>query len=101
MPPQIAVHADPVREHHRRPSAALAVSNRPGAGQLDARRLAQRLAYGHLIRVSVRTGLGSRIVTPDVSPGWYPDPQTQRQLRSWNGAAWTEHTQPAGPATEA
>src|SRR3954452_14959304 len=32
----------------------------------------------------------------DVAPGWYPDPQTQGQLRYWDGNAWTEHTQVAG-----
>jgi uncharacterized protein YbjQ (UPF0145 family) len=44
-------------------------------------------------------------VSPDVAPGWYPDPQHQGQLRYWDGSAWTEHTQPAegggGPAPAA
>jgi uncharacterized protein YbjQ (UPF0145 family) len=37
-------------------------------------------------------------VSPDVAPGWYPDPQMQGQLRYWDGAAWTEHTQQPGEA---
>jgi uncharacterized protein YbjQ (UPF0145 family) len=39
-------------------------------------------------------------VSPDVAPGWYPDPQTQGLLRYWDGAAWTEHTQQAGAGAE-
>jgi uncharacterized protein YbjQ (UPF0145 family) len=39
-------------------------------------------------------------VSPDVAPGWYPDPQTDAQLRYWDGAAWTEHTQAAGPGAD-
>jgi Protein of unknown function (DUF2510) len=35
-------------------------------------------------------------VSPDVAAGWYPDPQTEGQLRYWDGSAWTEHVQPAG-----
>src|SRR3954447_16195511 len=35
-------------------------------------------------------------MSPDVAAGWYPDPQTQGQLRYWDGSAWTEHTQEAG-----
>jgi uncharacterized protein YbjQ (UPF0145 family) len=35
-------------------------------------------------------------VSTDVAPGWYPDPQTEGQLRYWDGTAWTEHVQPAG-----
>jgi uncharacterized protein YbjQ (UPF0145 family) len=40
-------------------------------------------------------------MSPDVAPGWYPDPQSQGQLRYWDGNAWTEHTQPAGGAAPA
>ena len=39
-------------------------------------------------------------MSPDVAPGWYPDPQTDGQLRYWDGAAWTEHTQVAGAGAE-
>ena len=39
-------------------------------------------------------------MSPDVAPGWYPDPQNDAQLRYWDGAAWTEHTQQAGPGAE-
>src|SRR5439155_327839 len=61
----------------------------------------ERFAYRHLIRDRELTRLGSRIVSPDVAPGWYPDPQTQGQLRYWDGATWTEHTQYAGPGADA
>jgi hypothetical protein len=30
--------------------------------------------------------------------GWYPDPQQPGQQRYWDGSAWTEATQPGGPA---
>ena len=33
--------------------------------------------------------------------GWFPDPQAPGQLRYWDGAGWTAHTQPGvGPAPE-
>jgi uncharacterized protein YbjQ (UPF0145 family) len=35
-------------------------------------------------------------VAREITPGWYPDPQTAGQLRYWDGRAWTEHVQPAG-----
>jgi uncharacterized protein YbjQ (UPF0145 family) len=35
-------------------------------------------------------------VSPEVAPGWYPDPQAPGQVRYWDGAAWTEHVQPGG-----
>src|SRR5690349_8051969 len=35
-------------------------------------------------------------MSPDVAPGWYPDPQVEGQLRYWDGNAWTEHVQAAG-----
>ena len=35
-------------------------------------------------------------MSPDVAPGWYPDPQVPEQLRYWDGSAWTEHVQAAG-----
>jgi hypothetical protein len=33
--------------------------------------------------------------------GWYADPQNAAQQRYWNGAAWTEHVQPAAGDTAA
>ena len=35
-------------------------------------------------------------MSADVAAGWYADPQTEGQLRYWDGRAWTEHVQPAG-----
>ncbi len=34
--------------------------------------------------------------SPTAPPGWYPDPDGQRQWRAWNGRAWTELTRPFG-----
>ena len=34
-------------------------------------------------------------MSTDIAPGWYQDPQGTGQLRYWDGAAWTEHVQPA------
>jgi hypothetical protein len=31
--------------------------------------------------------------------GWYPDPQDPGRQRYWDGAGWSEATQPAAPAT--
>lgn len=33
--------------------------------------------------------------------GWYVDPQDPAQARWYDGATWTEHTQPAGPSVPA
>jgi hypothetical protein len=33
------------------------------------------------------------------APGWYPDNQDPALVRWWDGTQWTEHTQPARPAT--
>lgn len=30
-------------------------------------------------------------------PGWYPDPEGGRQVRFWDGEAWTEYVQPFAP----
>ncbi|WP_187292858.1 DUF2510 domain-containing protein [Beutenbergia cavernae] len=30
-------------------------------------------------------------------PGWYPDPEGERQVRFWDGDAWTEYVQPFAP----
>lgn len=35
--------------------------------------------------------------TPQVPPGWYPDPNAPGS-RYWDGTAWTEHTAPTGSA---
>jgi uncharacterized protein YbjQ (UPF0145 family) len=37
-------------------------------------------------------------MSTDVAPGWYPDPQTEGQIRYWDGKGWTEHVQPAAQA---
>jgi uncharacterized RDD family membrane protein YckC len=34
-------------------------------------------------------------------PGWYPDPQNPAQQRYWDGATWSEATQPAAGAAPA
>lgn len=31
-------------------------------------------------------------------PGWFPDQTNSRQLRWWDGQAWTDHTQPRPPS---
>lgn len=36
---------------------------------------------------------------PSVPTGWYPDPWDQRQLRWWDGAAWSPATQPRPPSS--
>lgn len=33
----------------------------------------------------------------DKAPGWYPDPQGERQVRFWDGSDWTEYVQPFAP----
>lgn len=35
-----------------------------------------------------------------VAAGWYTDPQNSTAVRWWDGAQWTEHTQPSQPAAE-
>jgi uncharacterized RDD family membrane protein YckC len=43
-------------------------------------------------------------MTEQPTPGWYPDPRDSRQVRWWDGLAWSErvHAHPdAGPPTEA
>src|SRR4051812_46725648 len=37
-------------------------------------------------------------MSTEIAPGWYPDPQAQGQLRSWDGNACTQHVQPADQA---
>ena len=34
-------------------------------------------------------------------PGWFVDPTDARQLRYWDGAAWTAYTQPRSPTVPA
>jgi len=34
----------------------------------------------------------------DIPPGWYDNPENTTQHRYWDGAAWTDHTAPKGPA---
>src|SRR4051812_933863 len=29
--------------------------------------------------------------------GWYPDPAVPRQMRHWDGSAWTKHHRPSPP----
>lgn len=33
-------------------------------------------------------------------PGWFVNPEDDRQLRWWSGEGWTEHKQPKPPAQE-
>jgi uncharacterized protein YbjQ (UPF0145 family) len=33
-------------------------------------------------------------MSTEVAPGWYADPQSDGQLRYWDGNQWTEHVQP-------
>ena len=39
-------------------------------------------------------------MSTDIAPGWYPDPQTEGQIRYWDGSGWTEHVQPASSASQ-
>jgi hypothetical protein len=41
-------------------------------------------------------------MTENPSPGWYPDPHGEDELRYWDGNQWTEHTssEPAAAAAE-
>ncbi len=36
--------------------------------------------------------------TPAASAGWYPNPEKPGTQRYWDGAAWTDHVAPVGPA---
>ncbi len=38
-------------------------------------------------------------MTQTPAAGWFVDPDNAAQFRYWDGAAWTEHRSPRGPAT--
>ena len=49
------------------------------------------------LKVDAMLGRGKKSVDHEIAQGWYPDAESPRIERFWNGQGWTDQTRPAAP----